>query len=136
MKKAAIACMLVLSLALMTFGCAGEGGVITMQDRVFIHQLENLMANIHRYLGYTVRVEGMFYHIDGYHAIVRLAPSCCGEAAMEGLVGFWLELDDMEPLPHDTWVHISGELGLDEYGAVVRVTDMEERPRGQEFVSQ
>ena len=141
----AVACLMLLVLLA---GCGGGNGdnggdepVIEIGDRLFIMQVDNIYTNPQRYLGRTVRLQGIFetHHWEGQtnHVVFRNAPGCCGD---DGMVGFLLNLDGAASPADNAWVEVTGE--LERFGMMpneirLRVLDIEEMAeRGMEFVNQ
>ncbi|MCL2579990.1 MAG: membrane lipoprotein lipid attachment site-containing protein [Oscillospiraceae bacterium] len=107
-------------------GAEPDDGVITLNDRVFIAQVNDIFTNLEDYLGRTVRYEGRFktgvMPLTGqdFYYVVRYGPGCCGPE--DGMVGFevawpngWPEGQEL-PQPDD-WIEVVGVFELyDEWG--------------------
>ena len=126
-------------------GCSDSDGdgVVEIRDRFFITQVMDIHINADEYVGRTIRYEGIFLTThwaatgEDYHQVIRYVDDCCGDG---GIIGFMIYLGDIEPLPDDAWVEVTGVLEWFEIGgfrfprlAAVSVTEMSER--GEEIVS-
>jgi len=105
--------------------------IIVIGERFFATQMFEIFLNYRRYLGLAIQYEGIFYTMpwDGYdfHFVVRYTFGCCGN---DGLLGFEVIMDGLEPLPDDTWVEVTGILEFDGEFLVLRaisITEMDER---------
>ena len=115
--------------------------ILEIGERFFVTQMHQILLNRERYLGRTIRYEGMFFTMNWegeyYHFVIRYTNHCCGG---DGMIGFDVELGDIEPFPDNTWVEVTGVLGefaLSEWYSmpIVYATSIVEMPqRGREFV--
>jgi len=141
MKKIII--VLIIS-ALFLVGCASNSDdVIEIQDRFFIHQVNDIVLNHSQYLGRTIQYEGLFVTAPNegaepdIHLVYRYILGCCGP---EGITGFIVNIGDFEPLPTYSWVKVVGVLEefVDDNDithirlALSSLTELEER--GNEFI--
>jgi len=131
----------------------GEVDVVEIDERFFLTQIMHITRNADEYIGRTIRYEGMFqsfyWPASGFFYMVnRNTWGCCGE---DGMVGFEVNLGDIEPLADNAWVEVYGvlewyvvEWTADEEHdreplrvlrvAIESLTELDER--GEEFVSQ
>ena len=150
MKKI-IALLMILSLLLAACSQESDDDVvedvveIEITERFFIAQTNEIIGNPARYLGRTIRLEGMFFSQvwpatgEEFHFVFRMMEGCCGP---EEPVGFELRLEDTVPPPDNTWVEVTGVLEQyvgfwQQYSLrleVLSLTEMSER--GAEFVTQ
>ncbi|GHU55387.1 hypothetical protein AGMMS49975_17110 [Clostridia bacterium] len=93
-----------------------SGEVITIKDKMFIAQVNDIYTNYKDYLGKTIKYEGVFdsYLADEaankyYYYVIRFGPGCCGN---DGNVGFEVQLDGDSPEypKQDDWVEVVGTL--------------------------
>ena len=121
---------------------ADDGGIFEIRERFFVTQMHDIFFNSSRYLGRTIRYEGIFSTIDSggrtYGYVIRHTHGCCGP---DGMIGFAALLNDIEPLPGNTWVEITGvlieymeEAGLTPILMLDAVSIIEMAERGMEFV--
>ena len=141
MKKL-ISLILVVCILLAACSPAGDDPVIEITERFFVNQMAEILGNASRYLGRTIRLEGMFLTVDlpdgeTFHMVYRLTDGCCGPIEP---VGFEVHLDGMDPLPDDTWVEVTGILERYEHNSLMiwrlhatSLTEMSQR--GAEFVT-
>jgi len=151
MKKVFAVILVVLILA----GCAADqsvspepesalddGGVIEIEEQYFVAQANQITSNRERYLGRTIRFEGMsattYWDDEPFLIVYRNTYGCCGP---DGIIGFEVALNDIEPFPDNTWVEVTGVLEeFDIFGGhaqilIVNATSIVEMPsRGLEFV--
>ena len=105
-----------LCIAFLAAGCArsnSQDGIVNIGERVFIGQVNDIYQNAERYLGRTIKLEGIFTREqwDGQtlHFVIRNGPGCCGD---DGKVGFevrWADGQRQYPA-HDSWVEAVGTL--------------------------
>jgi uncharacterized membrane protein YcgQ (UPF0703/DUF1980 family) len=91
-----------------------KNGVIEIQEKMFISQVNDVYLNKDDYLGKTIKLEGLFKMEQGYDKsycfVLRYGPGCCG---YDGNVGFEVAWDKEEEKPYpveDDWVEATGEL--------------------------
>jgi zinc transport system permease protein len=101
-------------------GCRNDG-IIKINERVFIGQVNDVYLNPNDYLGKTVRLEGLFFasevsewQEEPYYMVIRYGPGgCCG---IDGLVGFevaWTGNKRNLGYPqNDSWVEATGQIKL------------------------
>jgi len=147
MKKGIALIALFMTILLMLTACSGDDGdgIIEIPERFFVTQTTEILGNPNRYLGRTIRLEGMFFTRiwpgtgEELHFVLRQTPGCCSPADP---IGFELRLENTDPLPDNTWVEVTGvlELYVDVWQQnmlrleVISLTAMTER--GAEFVTQ
>lgn len=139
----------IVTLVLLLAACGGNGasgadGVLVINDRVFLTQMQAIQQEPETYLGRTIRYEGIFLSSywpptsEYFFYVVRFGDDCCG---IGGVVGFELYLGDYAPFEDNAWVEVTGT--LEEYADEstgleflrIRVLAIEELDeRGQEFV--
>lgn len=141
MKKFAVLLFAVLFLT----GCASNGGsddVVEIGERFFVEQMEDIVLNSSRYVGRTIRYEGLFrtFHWpptgETFYYVIRYTMGCCGEEPR----GFELNPDGITPFPENAWVEVIGVLERltdgDRSGTlmlrIISLTELE--ARGAEFV--
>jgi len=141
LKKLVIIVVMLIVMVSLLAGC-GSGGdsdyeVLEIGERFFITQVENILLNAGRYMGRTIRYEGIFTSFDWAAAdetfdfVMRFMMGCCSEEP----IGFRVYLDDIEPPPNDTWVEVTGELDRIDGALMLRVISMTEpAERGAELV--
>ena len=118
-----------------------DGGVLEIGERFFVTQMNQILMNRERYLGRTIRYEGIFLTTQWedytYHFVIRHTFGCCGD---DGMIGFDVDLGGREPFPDDTWVEVIGVLDEFQFGEwhaipIINVISIVEMPeRGLEFV--
>jgi len=145
MKKLIV---LIIVVAMLLTACSPGGSddyVVEITERFFVNQTTEVLRNPERYLGRTIRLEGIFITVqlpgvdDDFHFVHRLTDGCCGPIEP---IGFEVRLDGIAPLPDDTWVEVIGVLeqyeNIWQHDAlrleVASLTEMSER--GAEFVAQ
>lgn len=100
----------------------GARPVLEIRENMFITQLNAIHRNYRRYLGATIRMEGMFHHNRwqgrDIYRVIRFVPGCCGERLEVGIEVTWdpnypqsnqFNNDVQFPRPND-WVEAVGEL--------------------------
>jgi len=123
---------------------AGDENIVEIRERFFLTQMNDIFLNHERYLGRTLRYEGVFFHFysEGrlYGYVIRHTHGCCGP---DGMVGFVALMNDIEPPPANAWVEITGVLVKYEFETgttplllldAISITEMAER--GRAFVEQ
>ncbi|MCL2526854.1 MAG: hypothetical protein FWE42_00445 [Defluviitaleaceae bacterium] len=144
MKKLHVA-FIALILAIAATGCSNNENIEQISERFFVQQVNNIWFNLDSYVGRTIQLEGMFFNwraaqpdgtIGEFHFVVRFLSGCCGN---DGNIGFEVAMGDFEPFADDTWVSVTGVLGIAEgvHGntPMLRVTAIEAlAERGAEFV--
>ena len=118
-----------------------DGAIIEIGERFFVTQMHQIILNLDRYLGRTIRYEGIFFTNnwdmtgEDYHFVIRHTFGCCGD---DGMIGFEVLLNGIEPFPDDTWVEVTGVLELYDTPwpvLLLNTTSIIEMPeRGREFV--
>lgn len=93
-------------------GCSSEDEVVEIREQFFVQQIEYMLRNTERFVGTTVRMEGMFMGwTDGsfggnmYYFVVRNVSDCCGGG---GSAGFEVYMGDFAPPENNAWVEITG----------------------------
>lgn len=104
-----------------------DGDVIEIRERFFVTQVEDILLNASRYLGRTIRYEGIFRSFEWpptgetIYFVMRLTRGCCSEEP----IGFEVYLDDSIERPDDdTWVEVTGELKRHEGTLMIRVVSL------------
>ena len=135
--------LLTVILVLLSVGCADREEVVEIEGRFFLTQVNHIRRNSDDYIGRTVQYEGMFrsfyWPATGlFHMVHRHTLGCCG---YDGIVGFEVDLGDIEPFPDDAWVEVIGVLTQCEEDnrrtlrvIVTSITEVDER--GEEVVLQ
>ncbi|MCL2856943.1 MAG: hypothetical protein FWE19_04360 [Oscillospiraceae bacterium] len=118
-----------------------DGDILYIGERFFLTQINQIFMNRERYLGRTIRYEGMFYSMHWeeytYHFVIRNTHGCCGP---DGMIGFDVALGEFDPFPDNTWVEVTGVLDEFEFSEwynmlIINVTSIVEMPeRGLEFI--
>ena len=97
-------------------------GIIEIRENMFATMITDININHRRYLGQTIRMEGMFLHNSwndqDIFTVYRLGPGCCGDQDVVGLMVSWdpdypetNRFNDAVPFPHQNdWVEVVGEL--------------------------
>jgi len=147
MKKvfAVILAVLVLVGCASTENTPGNASNIDIVEETFVSQASQILNNRAQYLGRTVRFEGMvlatsYWEDEPFHFVYRNTyGGCCGQ---EGIIGFDVALNDIEPFSNDAWVEVIGvfeEFDILEGRVqipIINATSIREMPeRGLEFVS-
>jgi len=139
--------LILIAILLLSACSTGENddGVIVITERFFVTQTLEIFGNSSRYIGSTIRLEGIFltttpFAGDERHFVIRNTYGCCSPTE---LIGFELYLgDDFTPLQTDAWVEVAGilERYTDhrnfEFLRLEVVSLTEKNERGAEFVSQ
>lgn len=117
-----------------------EGVDYLIGDDNFVTDTDELYTYIHEFQGYTLQYEGMFTEIsDNYFSIVRLYDYAHEDHSHEIYVGLDIDYDGQYP-EDGTWVRATGTIeGNDPFGdgesyPILRITELEEIPAGQEKV--
>ena len=141
MKKIVLVFLLLVSIFALSACTEAEGatssdGIIEIGERFFITQMTEIFLNHNRYLGRTIRYEGMFrtasFAGEDFSIVYRNALGCCSP---NEVIGFEVIMDDFELFEDNTWVEVTGVLDFDGMFVVVRVTDIIElEERGAELV--
>lgn len=135
--------ILILLLAMLFLaGCTADSdSVVEIGERFFFNTITDIHINSSQYLGRTIQYEGIFWNIyweqEYFHFAGRYVFDCCGN---DGIIGFELYLGDIEPLPDNAWVEVTGVLEEFQHNgnifirlSVISLVEMNER--GNEFVS-
>jgi uncharacterized membrane protein YcgQ (UPF0703/DUF1980 family) len=133
--------LVILFVILLLVGCSNGEDIIEIEERFFLAQVNHIRRNADEYIGRTIRYEGMFrsFHwptTGDFHMVLRHTFGCCGN---DGIVGFEVDLSDVDSPPYNAWVEVVGMLerydldGLQILRVVVSsITEME--VRGEEVV--
>lgn len=113
-----------------------EGDAVTLNDRFFLSQLDDIYLNYEDYEGKTIQYEGFIYNIpDTDNIVVCRNYYCCGYDA--SLVGLECIYDESE-FENDTWVTVTGTIVIsDKYTyltPLVEVTSIVETEEGERIV--
>lgn len=101
-----------------------DDGVITIREKMFIAQTNDIYLNPEDYMDKTIKWEGIYTDVanpetgDLYRFIIRYGPGCCG---YDGTAGFEVLYDGEFPQKND-WVEAEGKIEMIE-------------ERGQEFIA-
>lgn len=118
--------------------------VITIREKVFLAQINDIYSNFEDYEKKTIVVEGMFSHFkdngtgEKVPVVFRKGPGCCGN---DGWGGFLLRGLKKEPKEND-WVKVTGKPLLEKskdgyYSLYLKVEKIEvKKERGAETVTQ
>ncbi len=117
--------------------------VITIKEKMFIAQTNEIYYNADDYLGKTISYEGIFdtYTAEDsgtvYYSVIRYGPGCCGFDANAGFEVIW----DSEYPQENDWVEVTGILEeYSEHGLKylrLRLSSLDVlTTRGEEYVSQ
>jgi len=139
MKKFVI---LFLIIALLFTACTNIEDVLVIGERFFVAEITEIYLNSDDYLGRVIQYKGLFrtayWETRGiyFHYVSRRTYGCCGD---DGIVGFEVYLDGVEPFPDNTWVEVIGvleefELSGGSYLRLVVTSIRELTERGAEFV--
>jgi len=107
--------ILVLALAVVTTGCAGQE-TVEIRERFFLTHVLNIRANMESYEGRRIQYEGFFLTADdGRHFVVRYTDDCCGSESKAAVfdrpvIGFEIYLGRTIAPEHGSWVEIEGQL--------------------------
>ena len=130
-----VAVMLCMSLVVL-IGCGESDNIVTIDERFFVIQMNDIFLNPARFMGRTIRYEGLFaseqFGDEMHFFVERQTLGCCGN---DGLIGFEVVLDGIAPLADDAWVEVTGVLESQGRRLFLRVTSLVElEERGMEFV--
>ena len=141
--------MITLMGALLLVGCAGstdDDGIIEIGERLFVAQINEIMSNPDRFLGRTIRYEGMLWTVthpvteEEFSFVVRMTEGCCSPLEPVGFAINLSSLENAEQTPLNAWVEVVGILEQHEGEAfdilrldVISITEMADR--GSEFVN-
>ena len=121
---------------------APPGDTVSITEKLFVAQVNDIYYNADDYLGKTIQYEGIFHHYEDpvtgliYFSVLRYGPGCCG---IDDVVGFEVIWDHAYPETND-WVFVQGILEEYEEGdrkyLRIALTEISVLPtRGMEFVS-
>jgi len=91
---------------------------VTIGEKMFIAQTDDIYFNANDFLGKTIKLEGMFFNLSygpdepPFYTVTRYGPGCCGN---DGTIGFivWLDEDaDLSVPENDDWVEAIGVLEI------------------------
>ncbi len=119
-----------------------DSNEITIKDKMFIAQCNDIYLNTDEYLDKTIIWEGIYTESTNpetgntYKFVIRYGPGCCGN---DGVAGFEV-LYDQETPKADDWVKAVGKIEMVEQGGIefvaIRLSELTVLDvRGQEFVS-
>ncbi|WP_336774289.1 TIGR03943 family putative permease subunit [Paenibacillus sp. MMO-58] len=91
--------------------------IITVKDEGFLEYISTLDLYRHNFIGKTVVLSGFVYREENMaanqFAVSRMAVSCCtADAEPYGIMAEWSKAAD---LSKDTWITLTGNIGLKEY---------------------
>jgi len=128
------------------FAAEANGPIVEIKEKFFIAQLNDIYLNANRYLGKTIKLEGIFsydpeeeeqYRI---YAVYRKGPGCCRDDGQALIEVAWPEGTDTPYPKYEAWVEAVGI--LEEYkegfSTFIRIslTSLEEKEeRGAEYVA-
>ena len=128
------------------FTSSTEGSVIEIKERFFITRLNDIYLNKEKYIGRTIKLEGIFgndyWEADDkrYFSVYRNGPGCCFNDSQAGIEVIYPESTDIPYPENNAWVEAIGV--LEEYqedGATylrLRLDRLEEKQdRGAETVT-
>jgi uncharacterized membrane protein YcgQ (UPF0703/DUF1980 family) len=117
------AVMAAVSASFITVSCSGtkkteapNNGMVEINDKMFIAQVNDVYLNSADYLGKTIKLEGLFKKEqysegkDPYCFVIRYGPGCCGN---DGNVGFEVAWAEGKATPYpsaESWVEAIGVL--------------------------
>ncbi|WP_313343966.1 hypothetical protein [Sedimentibacter sp.] len=119
-----------------------DDGVITIREKLFIAQTNDIYLNPEDYMDKTIKWEGIYTEVtnpvtnDEYKFVIRYGPGCCG---YDGTAGFEILYDGDLPEKND-WVEAVGKIEMVEENGeefiAIRLSELTVMDvRGQEFVA-
>ena len=128
------------------FAAETNGPVVEIKEKFFIAQLNDIYQNKNRYLGKTIKLEGMFTYNQEeeeqyrIYAVYRLGPGCCRDDGQALIEVAWPEGTDTLYPKHEAWVEAVGVLEEYQEGVStfirIRLLSLEEKQeRGAEYVT-
>lgn len=120
---------------------------VSIKEKMFIAQCNEIYLNADDYLGKAIELEGLMSSYTDestnttYYMVMRLGPGCCGNDGTAGFEVIWPE-ENVQQYPTDNeWVRALGRLeryteGESTYLRLVLVSLDVLEERGEEFVSQ
>ncbi|HCX63032.1 MAG TPA: hypothetical protein DHU59_11435 [Clostridiales bacterium] len=119
-----------------------EDGVITIREKLFIAQTNDIYLNPEDYMDKTIKWEGIYTEATNpvsnqeYKFVIRYGPGCCG---YDGTAGFEILYDGELPEKND-WVEAVGKIEMVEENGeefiAIRLSELTVMDvRGQEFVA-
>jgi len=145
--SSAVVLLLFLFLFLVPLSTDTNGdNVIEIRERMFTQQILDIHINTNKYLGKTVKLEGIYGEHPNENGgepkryVYRRAPGCCGD---DGMVGFLVSLGDCPAPEPNAWVEATGNVDIivSETDArtkspVLRLSSLRAlETRGREFVN-
>lgn len=127
MKRLAFIVLFALLLGLSACSGPDEDEIYEITDRFFATQIMSILQEPDSYVGRLVRFEGILLSIfwaptdETIYSVVRFGDDCCGPTDILGLEVY---LNNIPPLPDDTWVEVTGRLEIitvEGYGEVIRI---------------
>jgi len=120
---------------------------VSIKEKMFIAQCNEIYLNMEDYLGKIIELEGMMGSWTDdttgktYNMVFRAGPGCCGNDGTAGFEVIWPEGSTQGYPQSNAWVHAVGELeSYEEAGTtylhLVLIKLEEMAVRGAEFVSQ
>ena len=101
-------------MAVLLIGCTSDGnnedGIHVLNNRLFEIQLMEILLNQEEFIGTTIRYEGIFISApwlsvdETIFIVYRYVDGCCGPEPR----GMEVYLNDIEPLPDNTEVEVTG----------------------------
>ncbi|MCL1795255.1 MAG: hypothetical protein FWG37_00040 [Clostridia bacterium] len=89
---------------------------VTIGEKMFISQTDDIYYNANDFLGKTIKLEGMFFDLAFYpsdppfYTVIRNGPGCCGN---DGSIGFEVRFDEKAGISapnNNDWVEAIGIL--------------------------
>jgi hypothetical protein len=119
---------------------------VEVKEKLFLTQMNEILANVEDYLGDTIQLEGMFtvYAAENgttYYSVYRNSPGCCGSDGQTGFEVHWKKTQHPAYPKENDWVRAVGVLeDYDEDGSTylrLALTSLTvQSKRGTEFVEQ
>ncbi len=114
---------------------------ITISEKMFITQINDIYYNFEDYDGKVIIVEGLYKNLvfgdKSFPSVYRTGPGCCGN---DGWAGFLLQYD--KPFPNeDDWIEVIGKPFLVKEGVYVDLfldvneINVKNDDRGSDFVT-
>jgi len=88
---------------------------VTIGDKMFIAQTDDIYFNANDFIGKTIKLEGMFNNLAGpddppFYTVTRFGPGCCGNDGSIGFVVAWDEDAGFVGPENNDWVEAIGML--------------------------
>jgi uncharacterized membrane protein YcgQ (UPF0703/DUF1980 family) len=89
--------------------------IFEIREKFFIQQCNDIYLNPDKYMGRTVKLEGMYDEFKNEEKgrteryVIRFGPGCCGN---DGVAGFEFFYDGQVAPKQDDWIEVTGIVGM------------------------